>query len=69
MQTDKKHELFKPVKTNRVYNFNKRMMPSGANDYWESAVARPDLLLRDVISVLHPELMPDYETFYINHLQ
>lgn len=69
VQTDKKHELFKPVKTNRVYNFNKRMMPSGANDYWESAIARPDLLLRDVISVLHPELMPDYETFYINQLQ
>ncbi|GAB1415307.1 ABC transporter substrate-binding protein [Paludibacter sp.] len=68
VNADKKHSLFKPVKSKRVYNFNKRMLKSGANDYWESAIARPDLLLRDVISVLHPELIPDYETVYINQL-
>lgn len=33
-----------------------RLLPSGANDYFESGVARPDLVLADLIRVLHPEL-------------
>jgi len=66
---DKKHALFKPVQTGRVYNFNKRLLTSGANDYWESAVACPDLLLSDVISVLHPHLLPEHTLIYTEVLK
>lgn len=69
VKADKKHALFKPVASKRVYNFNKRMLPSSANDFWESAVARPDLLLRDVISVLHPDLLPDHQLIYTEQLK
>lgn len=69
IKTDSKHALFHPVKTGQVYNFNKRRLPSTANDFWESAVARPDLLLGDVIAILHPELMPDYEPVYAEKLK
>lgn len=68
LKADPKHALFRPVKLQQVYNFNKRMLPSGANDFWESAVAHPDLLLKDVIFILHPELLPGYETFYTQKL-
>ncbi len=68
LQADPRHALFRPVKLQQVYNFNKRMLPSGANDFWESAVAHPDLLLKDVIFILHPELLPGYETFYAQKL-
>ncbi len=61
--------LFEAAKNHRVYNYNKRTTPSGGNDFWETAVARPDILLKDVIKVLHPELFPDYETFYIDQLK
>ncbi len=68
LQADPRHALFRPVKLQQVYNFNKRMLPSSANDFWESAVAHPDLLLKDVIFILHPELLPGYETFYAQKL-
>jgi len=68
LKADPRHALFRPVKLQQVYNFNKRMLPSGANDFWESAVAHPDLLLKDVIFILHPELLPGYETFYAQKL-
>lgn len=68
LNADSKHGLFKPVKTQRVYNFNKRLLPSTANDFWESAVARPDLLLADLIAILHPELLPGYELVYAQKL-
>jgi len=66
---DSKHMLFEAFKKGNVYNFNKRLLPSTANDFWESAVARPDLLLSDVIAILHPELLPGYELTYAAKLK
>ena len=69
LKADPKHALFNPVKKKQVYNFNKRMLSSGANDFWESGVARPDLLLADVIAILHPDILPDYQLFYAEKLK
>ncbi len=69
VKADSKHALFRPVKLHQVYNFNKRLLPSTANDFWESAVARPDLLLSDVIAILHSELLPGYKLVYAEKLK
>ena len=69
IKSDSKHALFRPVKTGKVYNFNKRLLPTTANDFWESAVARPDLLLGDVIAILHPDILPDWEWVYAEKLK
>ncbi|WP_371685524.1 ABC transporter substrate-binding protein [Mycobacterium sp. MFM001] len=38
---------------------------SAGNDYWERGVARPDLVLADLVAILHPELAPDHRfAFY-----
>ena len=68
-KSDDKYRLFKAFKNGNVYNYNKRMNATGGSDYWESAVARPDLLLSDMIKVFHPELLPDYELFYMQKLK
>jgi iron complex transport system substrate-binding protein len=36
-----------------VYNNDARLRPDGANDYWESGVARPDRVLADLVSIFH----------------
>jgi len=69
VKADSKHALFRPVILKQVYNFNKRMLPSGANDFWESAIARPDLLLSDVIAILHPDMLPGYSLVYSEKLK
>ncbi|HUG86123.1 MAG TPA: ABC transporter substrate-binding protein, partial [Euzebya sp.] len=35
--------------------------PSGGNRYYEDGAVRPDLVLADVIAILHPDLLPDHE--------
>ncbi|MDL2304973.1 ABC transporter substrate-binding protein [Bacteroides sp. OttesenSCG-928-D19] len=67
-ETNAKYKLFKAFKEGKVYNANKRITPTGGNDYWEGAVARPDLLLSDMIKILHPDLLPDYECTYLQQL-
>ncbi len=53
----------------RVWNNRKRITPGGGNDYWESAVVRPDLLLSDLVSIIHPELLPGYVQYYYRKLE
>ncbi len=64
-----KYTLFKPYKDRHVYNFNKRVTPTGGSDYWEGAVLHADLLLADLVRILHPNLLPGYETTYIQPLR
>ena len=68
-QMDSRHNLFRSAREGRVYAFYRRTLPDGANDFWESAVARPDLVLNDIIWALHPQLLPDYQPTYILKLQ
>jgi len=67
-KAEPRYKLFKAYKDGNVYNTRKRVNATGGNDYWESAVARPDLLLSDMIKILHPEILPDYELTYLEKL-
>ena len=40
------------------------MNPNGGNDYWESGVVHPDLVLRDLVKIFHPELVPEEFVYY-----
>ncbi len=59
---------FKAVKEKRLYNRNRRVNDSGANDYWESGMVQPDVILADLIRIFHPELLPNHELYYYQKL-
>jgi iron complex transport system substrate-binding protein len=54
---------------NGVYNNNALVTESGGNDYWERGVTQPELVLADLIKIFHPELLPDHELIFYQHLQ
>ncbi len=45
------------VKNGNIFNCTRRTSPSGGNDFWESGVIRPDIILSDLIKIFHPELL------------
>lgn len=59
---------FTAYQTGNIYNNNARLNESGGNDYWESGLANPDVVLADLIKILHPELLPDHELVYYHQL-
>lgn len=69
LSSNERFTEFQATKNNKVYANNKREKPIGGNDYWESGINRPDLLLKDIVKILHPELYPEYETVYWQHLE
>ncbi|MFW5994643.1 MAG: ABC transporter substrate-binding protein [Spirochaetia bacterium] len=60
---------FAAVTEERVYNNNRRVSPGGGIDYFESGQVRPDVILADLVSIFHPELMPEHERVYYQRLE
>ena len=58
----------KSVREKTAYNNNLRLTATGGNEYWESAVVRPAIVLRDLIHIFHPELVSD-SLYYYRHLE
>ena len=52
------------VQRGEVYNCDKRRVTDGGNDYWESGVVQPDVVLRDLIKIFHPELISEEFVYY-----
>ena len=65
---DARYADFKAYSQNQVYNYSKRLNDFSSYDFFESGYSRPDLVLADIIKILHPELLPDYETYYYEKL-
>jgi len=59
----------RPVVNDRVWNSIARVSANGANDYWESGVVNPDLVLRDLIKIFHPGALPDAGFTYYKQLR
>ena len=52
------------VRNGAVYNCDKRSSAGGGNDFWESGVVHPDVILRDMIKIFHPELISEEFVYY-----
>ncbi len=59
------YPMFKAFQNNEVYTYVNKRGEKGGILYFELAPSRPDLVLKDLIKIVHPELLADYEfTFY-----
>ncbi|WP_329904726.1 ABC transporter substrate-binding protein [Porphyromonas pogonae] len=59
-----RYKHFDAAANGMVFIDRKRVNENGGNDFWESGLYRPDLLLKDIIKITRPQLLPDYETTY-----
>ncbi|MCF6307219.1 MAG: ABC transporter substrate-binding protein [Flavobacteriaceae bacterium] len=63
------YEQFDAFKINKVYSFTNKVGETGGLLYFELAPNRPDIVLNDMIKILHPELLPDYELYFFDKLK
>jgi iron complex transport system substrate-binding protein len=67
--SDSRYEGFKSFQTNGIYNNTLRTNERGSNDYWESGAVNPQLILADMIHIVHPELLPGHTLVYYKQLK
>lgn len=65
---DKRYALFTAFETQQVYAANARVAPDGGNDFWESGVINPDIILADLIKIAYPEQLPEHQLYYYQQL-
>jgi iron complex transport system substrate-binding protein len=65
---DQRLEDLPCFKNGNLFNNNNRITMNGGNDYWESGSVYPHLILKDLASILHPELFGKNELFFYRKL-
>ncbi len=63
------YKEFDAFKQKKIYNFTDKKGETGGVLYYELAPVQPDIVLKDIIKTVHPELLPDYTPFYLNPIE
>lgn len=63
-----RYALFDAFKNKAVYSSTLKMGSEGGLIYYELGPMRPDLILKDIIKIAHPELLIDYEPYFFEKL-
>lgn len=62
------YKKFKAFQTKNIYSFVNKTGQTGGVLYFELGMARPDLVLKDLVKICHPELLSDYEPYFFKRL-
>ncbi|GGG99168.1 ABC transporter substrate-binding protein [Polaribacter pacificus] len=69
MLTSNEHyKEFTAFQKDQVFTFATKLGATGGTLYFELAPTRPDLVLKDIIKITHPELLKDYVTTFFEKL-
>lgn len=63
------YQQFKAFKDQKIFSFAGTVGETGGLLYYELAPNRPDLVLKDLIHIFHPELLPNYKPFFFKPLK
>ena len=66
---DQRFAEFFAFESGNVFNNNARVSAGGGVDYFESGATNPHLVLADLLSIFHPDLLPDHELYYYQKLE
>ncbi|EPR73586.1 Periplasmic binding protein [Winogradskyella psychrotolerans RS-3] len=67
-ETNALYTNFEAFKTKNIYSFANTTGETGGVLYYELGTARPDLVLKDLIKICHPELLTDYTPYFFKRL-
>jgi len=62
------YNQFKAFQNKKVYSFCGKKGKTGGILYYELGPNRPDVVLKDLVKILHPELLIGYEPFFFKKL-
>ncbi|MEP4374630.1 MAG: ABC transporter substrate-binding protein, partial [Algoriphagus sp.] len=63
-----RYRAFAAFKSGNVFSYTQKKGRAGGLEYFELGYMRPDLILKDLIKILHPDLLPDYELYFYQRL-
>lgn len=68
-QSSSHYTKFAAFRHKKITTFSSKKGKTGGLIYYELAPNRPDLVLRDLVKILHPELLPSYQLYFFEPLR
>jgi iron complex transport system substrate-binding protein len=65
---DSRYMHFKSFQTKQIYTYTLKKGATGGLEYFELGYLRPDIILKDLIKIMYPELLPDYKSYFYTKL-
>ena len=62
------YSSIRAFRNKKIYTFAKTRGETGGLLYYELAPSRPDMVLKDLIHIFHPELLADHELYFFKSL-
>lgn len=66
---DERYKLFRPFINGNLYNNTNIVNDKGYSDYWATGMSNPDELLKDLIKIFHPQLLPGHQLKYYKKIE
>jgi iron complex transport system substrate-binding protein len=63
------YSKFNAFANGSVFTFSKKKSENGGVLYYELSPIQPHIVLKDIIKIAHPELLPDYEPFFLEKMK
>lgn len=63
------YNQFNAFQNKNVYSFSNKKGKTGGILYYELAPNRPDIVLKDIVKILHPELLVGYQSFFFEKIK
>ncbi|HEY1046452.1 MAG TPA: ABC transporter substrate-binding protein [Bacteroidia bacterium] len=68
LKSESRYNRFKAFNQNKVFNYNQRENAAGGNDFWETGVVRPDLVLSDLVKIFSNDKIKTSDLFFYTRL-
>ena len=69
MNRDTRFSDLEVFRKKKVFNNDALLCPEGGNQFWESGVTEPHIILKDLIKIFHPEIMEPHDFVYYRKLK
>ena len=69
LESDPRYGDFAPLKRGQLFNNNAKVNENGGNAYYEEGAAHPERVLKDLVKILHPHLLPEHELSFYRQVQ
>lgn len=66
---DHRYARFKPFQQRQVYTSNARLGTKGGSEFLELGYLRPDIILKDLVKIAHPELLKGHQLYFHKKLK
>jgi iron complex transport system substrate-binding protein len=69
LEENKHYQKFNPYQQGSIYTYGKLRGEQGGLFFFESGPVQPHIVLKDIIKIAHPELLPNYAPHFFKELE